>query len=218
MDKRTISSIFEVVDELFPKDTSIAVSDEKHFIYYKPSKKVDLKIKPGDIVKAGTITHKAIANQHKISEQVDNRSSVFGVSYFGTSVPILDSGNTKGCITALLPTKPTDFHTNFITIKTDDRWIPLQHEQIFYLEAESRKTKIQSVHGEGIHKFNLTELEMILPTDSFIRCHRSYIVNIHYIAEIHPDLHSTFLLIMKDKKRIPVSQTYARYFRHALQF
>jgi len=217
LDKRTISSIFEVVNELFPKDTSIAVSDEKQFIYYKPSKQVDLKIKPGDIVKVGTITHKALEQQHKISEQINN-SDVFGMSYFGTSVPILDSGNMKGCVTAVLPAKPTEFLANFITIKTGDRWIPLQYEQIFYLEAENRKTKIQSVHGEGIHKYNLTELEMILPTDSFIRCHRSYIVNVHYIAEIHPDSHSTFLLIMKDKKKIPVSQTYSRYFRHALQF
>jgi DNA-binding LytR/AlgR family response regulator len=149
---------------------------------------------------------------------VQVESNVFGVPYYGLSVPIMDEGNPLGAVTAILPSKPLILPTSFLTIKTDDRWIPLPYDEIMYLEAQNRKTKIQSERVSGYHKMNLSELEFILPSDLFIRVHRSYIVNINYIQEILPDFHSTFLLIMKDNSKIQVSQTYASQFRRALGF
>ena len=40
---------------------------------------------------------------------------------------------------------------------------------------------------EGYHRLNLSDLELFLAPDSFIRCHRSYIVNIDFIDEIQPE-------------------------------
>ena len=37
-----------------------AVSNKEEYIYYRPSKRIDLKIKPGDVVKEGTIAYKAL--------------------------------------------------------------------------------------------------------------------------------------------------------------
>ena len=52
----------------------------------------------------------------------------------------------------------------------------------------------------------------------FIRCHRSFIVNVHHIKEIFPDTHSTFVLAMANGEKISVSQSYASYFRKLLGF
>ena len=43
-----------------------------------------------------------------------------------------------------------------------------------------------STHEElsGTHKNTLQEFEFLLPKDSFIRCHRSFIVNVNHIKEI----------------------------------
>lgn len=214
VDTQTITSIMGVISELLPKHTSIAVSDRHQFIYYKPSKLIDLSIQPGDKIKEGSLTYKALSVQHRLSEYMD--SSVFGTPYFGMSVPILEEGQPQACITAILPYKPAP--PAFLTVKTCDRWIPIPHGQVLYLESQNRKTRVKSDRMEGYHKFNLSELEMILPADEFLRVHRSYIVNINFIQEIQPDSHSTFLLIMKDQTKIPVSQSYSSYFRKVLNF
>ncbi|UOQ43319.1 LytTR family transcriptional regulator DNA-binding domain-containing protein [Halobacillus salinarum] len=216
MDYFSISSLVESFKDLFPKEASIAVSDSRQFIYYKPSKYVDLKIKPGDRIGENTVTFKALAKQDKMSEHIN--SNVFGTPYFGTSVPIIDEGEAKGCLTAILPSKQLRFLASFLTIHLEDRWFPVPYEDVMFLEAKQRKTWIQSKRGMGTHKFSLSELEFYLPEHLFIRCHRSYIVNVNYIAEIQPDSHSTFLLIMKDKSKVPVSQTFASQFRKILSF
>ena len=217
MDRFSIESVLNIVSEFFQKeDMSIAVADEKHFIYYQPSKKIDLKIKPGDIINSDTVTYKALSGQTKISEYIE--SNGFGVPYFGISVPVFDMGKPKGAVTAILPFKPILLSSSFLTVKTNDRWIPVPNEEIMYLEAQNRKTRIQANHINGFHKLNLSELELVLPKNIFIRVHRSYIVNINFISEILPDFHSTFLLVMKDRSKIQVSQTYASHFRRSLGF
>ncbi|RID88719.1 LytTR family transcriptional regulator [Peribacillus asahii] len=217
MDRFSIQSVLNIVNDFVPmENASIAVSDEKQFIYYQPSKQIDLKIQPGDIINTDTITYKALSDQKKVSEHVDNNS--FGIPYFGVAVPIMDGDKPKGVVTTILPSKPLLLSTSFLTVKTNDRWMPIPNDEIMYLEAQNRKTRIQSSRVNGFHKLNLSELELVLPTDNFIRVHRSYIVNIHFIEEILPDFHSTFLLVMKDKSKIQVSQTYASQFRRALGF
>lgn len=217
MDHYTVESVLNIVSDFLPKeDTSIAVADDKHFIYYQPSKKIDLKIKPGDQISTDTVTFKALNGQKKIAEFIE--SNGFGISYFGISVPVLDHNKLTGAVTAILPSKPNLLSPSYLTVKTNDRWIPIPNEDIMYLEAQNRKTRIQSKTINGCHRLNLSELELVLPKNTFIRVHRSYIVNIHYIEEILPDFHSTFLLIMKDRSKIQVSQTYASQFRRVLGF
>jgi two-component system response regulator LytT len=210
----SIPSIINVFNELFPIQTSIAVSDAKRYVYYQPSKYVNLPIQPGDQIKEGSLTYKALTTRQKISDTIG--PDVFGVSYYGMSVPVFEQGQPMGCITAILPFKPSKLHV--LTVKTTDRWVPVPFEKIMYLEAQLRKTKIKAETVEGLHKYNLSDLELLLPQDDFIRVHRSYIVNLNYIREIQPDSHSTFLLIMKDQTKIPVSQSYASDFRKTLLF
>lgn len=216
MDRFTVSSVMNVIGDFFPKETSIAVSNDRQFIYYQPSKKVDLGIRPGDNIEEDTVTYKALAAQQKVTEFIDNNA--FGTPYYGMSVPIFEGVLPKGCVTAIMPSKPYLLSSSFLTIKTDESWVPVPFEEIIFLEAQNRKTRIQSGRGKGSHKLNLSELELILPTEQFIRVHRSYIVNVNFIAEILPDFHSTFLLIMKNQTKIQVSQTYASQFRRALGF
>jgi len=216
VDPKEIEEIMDVIKEFFPENTSIAISNTKEYIYYQPSKKVDLKIKPGDPIKEGSAAYKAVQYGKKINSYVE--SDVFGVPYYGMSIPLIEEGEPKGAVTAIFPQKPSPFLTNYITIKIDDCWYPIKHNEVVYLETQLRKTFVKTLDKEGFHRLNLSDLELFLSNESFIRCHRSYIVNIDFIDEIQPDSHSTFLLIMRDGTRIPVSQRYASYFRRSLGF
>ncbi|MFG6146834.1 LytTR family DNA-binding domain-containing protein [Halobacillus sp. B23F22_1] len=214
MEDITFGSLLETIGELFSDEISIAVSNTNEYIYYRPSKRIDLKISAGDPVKEGTIAHKALETNQKVSEFINR--DVFGVPYHGMAVPFLHNGQVEGCVTAIYPAL-TD-GKSVVTVKTLDGWKPLPFSNVVYLESKDKKTYVYSEELSGTHKNSLQEFEYLLPKDSFIRCHRSFIVNVNHIQEIHPDTHSTFLLSMDNGERVPVSQSYSSYFRKLLGF
>ena len=210
----TIDSLLDVMGELFSNEISIAISDTKEYIYYRPSKRIDLKISAGDPVKEGTIAFKALSENQKVSEFINR--DVFGVPYHGMAVPVHNDGVLEGCVMAIYPAY-TD-GKSVVTVKTPDGWNPVSFKDVKYVEVKDRKTIVAAEGFSGTHKNSLQEFEYILPRDSFVRCHRSYIVNVHHIKEIFPDTHSTFVLAMDDETKIPVSQSYSSYFRKLLGF
>lgn len=207
-------SLLNVIGELFSDEISIAVSNTKEYIYFRPSKRIDLKIKPGDPIKEGTIAYKALSTKQKVSEFIDRE--VYGVPYHGMAVPFEEDGKLEGCVTAIYPVLSEG--KSVVTVKTNDGWIPIPFEKVKYLEVKDRKTHVFSDGYSGTHKDTLQEFEYLLPRDTFIRCHRSYIVNVHQIRAIYPDTHSTFILEMDNEIKIPVSQSYSSYFRKLLGF
>ncbi|QUW20593.1 LytTR family transcriptional regulator DNA-binding domain-containing protein [Sporosarcina sp. Marseille-Q4063] len=210
----TINSLLDVMGELFSDEISIAISDTKEYIYYRPSKRIDLKISAGDPVKEGTIAYKALAQKQKVSEFINR--DVFGVPYHGMAVPFHHEGEVEGCVMAIYPAY-TD-GKSVVTVKTPDGWNPVSFKDVKYVEVKDRKTIVVADGFSGTHKNTLQEFEYLLPRDSFVRCHRSFIVNVHHIKEIFPDTHSTFVLAMDDETKIPVSQSYSSYFRKLLGF
>lgn len=209
-----LASLLDVMGELFSDEVSIAVSNMEEYIYYRRSKRIDLKIQPGDPIKEGTIAYKAISTKQKTSEFIDR--SIFGVPYHGMAVPYYENDEIAGCVMAIYPAF-TD-GKSVVTIRTEDGWKPIPFHDVKYLEARDRKTHVISDKYVGTHKNTLQEFEYILPRELFVRCHRSFIVNVHHIDEIFPDTHSTLVLSMTGGGKIPVSQSYSSYFRKLLGF
>ncbi|HJF31571.1 MAG TPA: LytTR family transcriptional regulator DNA-binding domain-containing protein [Sporosarcina psychrophila] len=214
MENLSLSALLDVIGEVFSDEISIVVSNTEEYLYYLPSKRVDLKIRPGDPVKEGTIAQKAITQKQKVSEFINR--DVFGVPYHGMAVPFYHDGKLEGCVTAIYPAY-TD-GKSVVTVKTYDGWIPVPFESVKYVEVKERKTYVVAEGFLGTHKNTLQEFEYLLPRESFVRCHRSFIVNVHHIKGIYPDMHSTFVLEMDNGTRIPVSQSYSSYFRKLLGF
>ncbi|WP_281864752.1 LytTR family DNA-binding domain-containing protein [Planomicrobium okeanokoites] len=214
MEKFTFGSLLDVMGELFSDEISIAVADTEQYIYYRPSKRIDLKIKPGDPVKEGTIAHKALMTNQKASEFIDRE--VFGVPYHGMAVPFEENGKLQGCVMAIYPSYTEG--KSVVTVKSPDGWKPVSFDDVVCLEVKDRKTHVHAAGFSGTNKNSLQEFEYSLPRETFIRCHRSFIVNVHHIEEIYPDTHSTFVLAMDNGSRIPVSQSYSSYFRKLLGF
>ena len=210
----SIGGLLDVIGELFSDEISIAVSDKEKYIYYRPSKRIDLKISPGDPVVEGTLAYKAMSGKQKVSEFIDRE--VFGVPYHGMAVPFQHKGELEGCVLAIYPAFTEG--KSVVTIKTQDGWIPISFSDVIYLEAKDRKTHIVTKTFSGTHTSSLNDFEYRLPRQSFIRCHRSFIVNVHHIKEIYPDTHSTFILVMDNGEKVSVSQSYSSYFRKLLGF
>lgn len=214
MDDFKMNAIFDAIGELFSDETSIAVTDTRVYIYYRPSKRINLKIKKGDPIKEGTIAHKALTEKQKVSEFIDR--DLFGVPYYGMAVPLIHEGRVEGCVSAIFPTLTTG--KSVVTVKHQDGWVPIPYPEVMYLEASDRKTHVVAERLSGTHKYTLNEFDFLLPKDHFVRCHRSFIVNVNHIKEIYPDTHSTLVLIMRNDTKITVSQSYTPYFRKLLGF
>ncbi|MFS0784547.1 LytTR family DNA-binding domain-containing protein [Bacillus sp. 1P06AnD] len=214
MEPLVIDTFLDVISELFSHEISIAISDTERYVYYRPSKRIDLKLKAGDLVKEGTITHQALTSEKKISDYISR--DVLGTPYSGQAIPFYNDGMLQGCITAIYPS--TSQGKSVITVKSNDGWTPISFSKVVYLEAKNRRTYIYSDSCNGTHKDSLQQFEYSLPMDTFIRCHRSFIVNVHQIKEIYPDSHSTFILSMHNGAKVPVSQSYSSYFRRLLSF
>jgi DNA-binding LytR/AlgR family response regulator len=208
------SALLDVISELFSDEASIAVSGLETYVYYRASKRINLKISPGDQIKKGTTTYKALERKQKVSEFIHR--DVFGTPYYGMAVPFLDEGEVLGCVTAIFPALTSG--KSVVTLKVNEGWIPVPFSKIIYVEARDRKTYVYAQKYTGTHKYTLNEFDYVLPKEEFVRCHRSFIVNVTQILEIYPDTHSTFLLVMSNGEKIPVSQSYASYFRKLLGF
>lgn len=210
----SVISLLNVIGELFSDEISIAVTDTKEYIYFRPSKRIDLKIKVGDPIPQGSIAEKAVTTGRKVSEFIDR--DIFGMPYHGMAVPFINNGKVVGCIIAISPA--VNDGKSVVTIRTEEGWRPIPFRNVIFLEARDRKTYVHAEQLVGTHKQSLQDFEYVLPRESFIRCHRSFIVNVKQIKEIYPDSHSTFLLQMKNGEMIPVSQSYSSYFRKLLGF
>lgn len=207
-------SLLDVIGELFSDEISIAITNVEEYTYYRPSKRIDLKIKPGDLIKEGTLAYKSIHSKQKVSEFMTREP--FGIPYHGMAVPFFDNGMIQGCVLAIYPALTEG--KSVITVRTLDGWKPIPFDDVILLEVKERKTHVYSKDIQGTHTNTLQEFEYSLPRERFVRCHRSFIVNVHQIEEIFPDTHSTFLLEMKNGVRVPVSQNYSSYFRKLLDF
>ena len=102
--------------------------------------------------------------------------------------------------------------SNMILIKCSNAVHKLSLRNIEYVEAQNKHTLFILKNNqilESIETFYLHEDKLLL-ADGFIKCHRSYIVNINHI-----DTYTTKEIRMRSGYRIPISRTYHSDFEKA---
>ncbi|QQE79088.1 LytTR family DNA-binding domain-containing protein [Alicyclobacillus sp. SO9] len=226
--------ISRILRDFLPPEASIAIADEHQYLDYRAGKH-DIHIQPGSEIPSGSISARVVNQKSNIESFIDE--SLFGVPYFGRGYPFhlesswgavtvifppgktIDSGQQR----LLLPSngqvampQPT---LSYITGQSDNVWRPIPVEEVAYFESYAKKTWLHTASAAYTTQFTLQSLETQLP-QSFLRIHRSYIVNIAAIHHISRDLSSplTITLSSPKDKRLPVSQSYLREVRTKLGF
>lgn len=88
-----------------------------------------------------------------------------------------------------------------IVLETAKKSVKLSYDDIHYCIMFSPYIDIHT-HSEKITvRKKISEIETMLPEESFVRCHRSYIVNIRYIKSIEKGN-----LILESGIKIPISR------------
>jgi two-component system LytT family response regulator len=94
-----------------------------------------------------------------------------------------------------------------IVIKTGGKIKIIPVTEIQFLEAADDYVKIHTRDGTFLKNKTLSYFEQALATKSFVRTHRSFMVNIQEINRIDPFEKDSHVAFLKDGVRIPVSKS-----------
>lgn len=220
MESSVVYQFAKFIEDWAPKEASIAIAGGDKYITYIRGNH-DIRLKQGQSIPSGSITERVYQHRRKVESFVDK--DVFGVPYYGIGYPLEDEEvGFKGALTVILPPdyplkKPEAL--SYIVGRRDDLWIPLPVEEIIYIESYQKKTFIYTKEGSYSCKDTLKTLEQRL-SNSFIRIHRSFIVNVAYIKQISRDMASNLEVTMKDPENtsLAISQSYVQKVRRMMGF
>ncbi len=94
-----------------------------------------------------------------------------------------------------------------IVVKKGNNIVIIQVQQVHYIEAYDDYVKIHTADGFHLKKKTMGFYESVLDNNKFVRIHRSYILNIQELTRIEPLAKESYLALLKNGTKIPLSQT-----------
>jgi len=95
-----------------------------------------------------------------------------------------------------------------LSIKSADRIIFLGVEEIDWIEAADNYVQIHAGRASHLLHATMNSLEGRLDPHEFLRIHRSTIVNVRRIKELHPMFHGEYRVILKDGTQLTSGRSY----------
>ncbi len=92
-----------------------------------------------------------------------------------------------------------------IAVKSGTKIFVLPVHNIQYIEADGDYVKVHTRESAYLKEKTMKYFEINLPTDEFVRVHRSYIININEISKIEPFDKDSHVVILKSGKNIKTS-------------
>jgi DNA-binding LytR/AlgR family response regulator len=92
------------------------------------------------------------------------------------------------------------------------RLIPV--EEVIYLRSDEKYTLVVAESGEALIRKSIRELTEQLDPECFVQIHRSVIVNLRHVAQVHRGANETAELQLRGRSEmLPVSRSYVHRFR-----
>ncbi len=107
---------------------------------------------------------------------------------------------------------------NRIVIKNGNELIVLQLNDIVYFEAEADYVMIHTLQNKFLKQHTMLYFETHLPANQFVRIHRSYIVNAHFIEKLEPYDKDSYMAVLVNKNRLKISRTGYKRLREVMNF
>ncbi len=95
-----------------------------------------------------------------------------------------------------------------LTVRKGNRILFIDAAQVAFFKAEDKYTIAVGPAGEEIVSYSLSELESELDPGDFVRIHRGYLINRHFLHELKRLESGTYSAIinLKRKRELPVSR------------
>lgn len=216
IEKTILEQYKTILEDWIPRDASIAIAMNNQFIYFHSSHQ-QFTLEIGSPVPQDSIAYKVIQSNQKIDAVME--STLFDTPYYAIGYPIT-LNNQQGALVVVLPPLfkvegPRVFQ--FLTGRQQEDWMPIPINQISHIESLQKRTWFYSQGEQYKAAITLKEFQTRLPS-TFIRIHRSYIINIYFIKKISRDFSSNFIVQLNEGTELPVSQSYINNLRAVLEF
>lgn len=97
-----------------------------------------------------------------------------------------------------------------VIVRSPDRVVFLRPEEIDWVEAAGNYLRVHARGQSHLLRLSMRKAERCLDPETFLRIHRSAIVNIDRITDLTPWSHGEYVVTMNDGTRLHASRTYAR--------
>ncbi len=170
-------------------------------------------------IEAGKKTGMELAKEMRNRE--DERSIIFITGYEkylaeGYDVQplhfLLKPINWEKLKTAILRDWKLRHRPEVLLLQKGKSMIRIPFRDILYVEASgNHRITITQREGSEVFQSGLMEAEQLLPPDQFVRCHKSYLVNLNHVKKINK-----MSFIMDDSHHIPIGRTYEKKCQEAV--
>ncbi len=126
----------------------------------------------------------------------------------------MEQGNLEDLLHSLkVKVEGRNSYDSHIFVQKSEKLFNLSVDEIIFLEASGDYTVITTKTDQFVSSSGIGKLEELLNPDTFIRVHRSTIININFLKEIERHFNGGMVVKMQSGKTFPVSRTYAKMIR-----
>jgi len=120
-----------------------------------------------------------------------------------------DISSSHSSVPNLAPTKELSVTTVEDTIELEHMGRPykLNVASVWLIKSAGNYVEIESDQGQFLKRASLKQLHQELP-DQFFQCHRSYIVNLHYVTGLQSQSSGNAVAILDQGEQVSVSKRY----------
>jgi two-component system LytT family response regulator len=93
-------------------------------------------------------------------------------------------------------------------VKAGGRVLFLPIEEIDYIEAAGNYVRLHAGADNYLHRETISHLEETLDRARFARIHRSTIVNLNRVKELHPLFRGDFTVVLRDGRELTLAKSY----------
>lgn len=108
----------------------------------------------------------------------------------------------------LAEARPAPAYLERVLVRTGPRAVFLRTDQVDWLEAEENYVRLHAGTESYLVRGTLAGLEERLDPARFIRVHRSHMVNLASIRELHPWSHGDRMIVLRDGHQLMLSRRY----------
>ncbi|MEG1311231.1 MAG: LytTR family DNA-binding domain-containing protein [Romboutsia sp.] len=77
---------------------------------------------------------------------------------------------------------------NYIIIENKSNTYKIYSNEITYIEVQKKNMLIHTINKKYDIRYSLNKIEKDLNLDKFVRCHKSFLVNLNYVENIKPNI------------------------------
>lgn len=114
-----------------------------------------------------------------------------------------------------LPGRPLP--TQRILVRQSDRAFFLPVSDLDRIEAAGNYVEVHASGARYLIRDSLTSFIAPLDPSEFLRVHRSHVVRLGFIAELHPLFHGDYELVLRDGTTLPLSRRYKALLPEAIR-